>query len=493
MSSYDSPANVARYSGVQGSPNSRRKQQMRQNRRGQAILPEHVPGVRQVLIAHGYQVDKTGPLTDRLLSAWRNYRRTIKYGTGRGRGTGDNAQPGAHTVKEWNQINPRKYGKSSGALHTIATSPPAKTDFVAKANNRSKTHGKAEVHAKSLGVKTKQTKSSGMPGVGNPSLGGNVNVNKLLPSSYAETVAAAQFDPQIAEARRALAGQQRDEAQAQRDISSWYGQVEGSQKQAASADASAGSRARADVANMIQAITGSLGGSRGAGLVAAQGANNLTALAAQGQNQDKYNAELAPILATAQADAASRQRALASQADVKSQGAIQDLLSSRGLTKAKALGDVTQMNNQSRQQNFANRQALFNASLAAQSLGLDAAKTQAQLASYGLDAQIKRAGLKAAKQKATNHPNWEALDPVARENYANHAVSTAIKQLYGDQPSAIDPDAVANSARAILRTYGFGSARGRGYKGRVPSRQAQTHILGALNTAITTAAGKYNQ
>lgn len=459
--------------------------------KGAQIQPEHVAGVRHVLRAHGYKVDKDGPLTDRLLSAWRNYRRGISDGFGKGRGTGDNSQPGALTYQEWNARNPRKYGSQSGALHTITHSPPAKNDFVAKANNRTKTHDRANEHAKNLGVKSKNS-GGNMPGVGNPNLG-NVDVNKLLPGNYAETVAAAQFDPQIAEARRALAGQQRDQAQAQKDIGSWYGQVEGSQQKAGQQDADAGSRARSDVANMIQAITGSLG-QRGGALVAAQGANNLTALAAEGQNQDKYNAELAPILKTAQADAASRQQALASQADVKAQGAINDLIAGRGLTKSKAIGDVITANNQARQQNFANRQALFNAGLAADSLGLNAQETQAKLAAYGLDAQVKRAGLKAAKQKSSGHPNWDVLDPVARENYANHAVSTAIQSLYGANPSAIDAEAVGNVARSILRNnYGFGSARSLKWKGKVPSRSAQQSILGSLSTAINTAANKYKQ
>jgi hypothetical protein len=456
---------------------------------GAAIQPEHVPGVRKVLRAHGYQVDASGPLTDRLLSAWRNYRRAIKYGTGRGRGTGDNSQPGAHKVSDWNKLNPRKYGSSSGALHTIRTSPPAKKDFVADAAKRTDTHAKAKAHADHLGVKSKRqggsTGGAGMPGM--PAFG--TDVNKLLPQSFADKLAGLQFDPQIAEARRALAGQGRDAAQAQADIGNWYGQVESSQKTAGERDVAAGDRARGDISSLVQGIVQSLGGSRGAGVVGAAGANDLTAVAQQGQAQDTFNADLAPILASEQAGAASRQRALASQQAMKLQGDVTDLVGQKGGARAQALMQIMQANNQGRQANFGNKLALNNAALAAASLGLDAAKTKAMLAQYGLQNAYQRARNKAASKAANPHADWASLDASQKDALVQNAVVSATKEL----PNGVwDPEHITNSALATLRAGGYHSARRLNHKG-VPNRANQADIMAYVNRVIAQRTPKTTQ
>jgi hypothetical protein len=441
--------------------------------------------VRKVLRAHGYHVDEGGPLTDRLLSAWRNYRRGIASGFGKGRGTGDNSQPGAKTPHEWNNHNPRNSRDLSGERITAEDSPPAKKDFVRDANKRTKTHSNAKVHAKNLGVKGhgKSGPTGGVPG-----LAGDTGVNKLLPSSYADKVAGLQFDPAIAEARRALAGHGRDEKQAQADISNWYGQVKTSQGTAATRDAAAGDAARGDVSSAVQAIVQSLGGSRGAGLVGATGVHDLAQITQSGQAQDRYNADLAPLMANEQAGAASRQRAIGSQQDMALQGSITDLVGQRGGAKAKALLDLVSANNQSRQQNFQNRLSLFQTNIAGANLGMDQAKLDAQLQQYGLENKINTAKLSADKK--ANKGGWAALNATDRATLVGRAIQAGLAEVPAGAPW--DPGHVRNAALDYLRSYGgLGSARKMGYKGRVPSKGNQQQILAAINRAIQASAVRY--
>lgn len=463
--------------------------------KGAAIQPEHVPGVRKVLRAHGYKVAATGPLTDRLLSAWRNYRRGIHYGYGAGRGTGDNAQPGAKTPHEWNQHNPANPRDLSGERLKVENSPPAAKHIVHPVENvkaKAKLHDKAAAHAQALGS-GKQHKVGGaaLPGVSS----GGPNVNKLLPSGLADTLAGQVYDPQIREARLQQLRDQADTNQSLKDIGSWYAQVGKSQETARTRDVAAGAAAKGDVAQALQGVMQMLGGSRGAGVVGASGAADLTAVAQGAQAQDQYNNDLAPIFALEKASAGARQKALASQSAEKLSSQLVDLQGARGQARSKALMDIIGANNQARQQNFGNRLALNNAALAAESMGLDVAKVNAQLRQYGLQNKMANAELKMKQQAAkvaSGHPNWQQLDAPAKENYTAHAVQQAIADLYGAQPTKIDPAAVANRARARLRALGYGSARDMRYKGRVPSRAAQASILGLLQGAIQQATSKYN-
>lgn len=460
-----------------------------------AIRPEHVAGVRHVLRAHGYKVDAHGALTDRLLSAWRNYRRGIKDGFGKGRGTGDNYQPGAKTPHEWNQHNPKNARDLSGERIRTEDSPPAGSAIVRPHENakaKAKTHDRAAAHAHGLGAKGHKVGGSGIPGVA-PA---GADVNKLIPGGMAETLAGQQYDPSIREARLQQVRQTRDTNQALTDISSWYGKVGAAQKVAGEQDTAAGSKARGDVASLVSSLQGILGGSRGADAVGAAGVNAQAELAAQGASQQSYNAELAPILQSEGADASSRQKALASQAAAALASQLVDLQGQRGQAKSKAAMDILTANNAARQANFGNRQSLVSQGLAAQSLGLDAAKTAAQIDQYGVENRYRNAQLKAQQQKdrlASGHANWRTLDAPAKENYTSHAVQQAIKDLYGDAPQAIDPQAVANRARERMRGLGFLSARSRGYKGRIPNRQAQSEILSGIKGAILQAQGHYNQ
>jgi hypothetical protein len=458
----------------------------------------NVPRARSILRRYGFDVEATGPANDRLLDAWKTYRKAADSGTySPHEASSDwNSGAGARSRSTGKGGKPVVGGSASEMVSPGVSTGRNKRDFVkattkpvvANAHGHTKAKTKAAAHAKVLGAGNHGAKvgGSGIPGV----TGAGPAVNKLLPSSYAETLAGAQFDPQIREATLNQLRQKRDQAQAERDINDWASQVQGSQQKATTRDQAAGAAASGDVKNVIQGLIDSLGGSRGAGVVGAAGVNDLTAIKQQGEAQDTYNNDLAPILANEQATNLSRQRALGTQSQDKLAAALIDLQGQRGQAKAKALTDIIQANNQARQSNFGNRLALENANLAAASLGMKADEFAASLRQQGLSNQIARAKLTAAQQAqkiASGHPNWAVLNPVERRQLADQAVADAVKSL----PAGVwDEEHILNSAYANLRSGGYGSAR---RKGKVPSQRNRVQIIGAVNNALSRARQQHQQ
>lgn len=211
--------------------------------------------------------------------------------------------------------------------------------------------------------------------------GGRVNLNPLaqiaagigaaIPDSMATSASDQGFDPQIHDLGIQLARAPRDTAQALHDISSWYGQVLSSEHTAGTRDHAMNAAAQGSAKDAAAAIVASLGGSanQGAGLVGAAGENVAGTLAAEGNAQDQYNNDLAPLLKLAQAGALTSQRAkgVASTQDLRNQ--IADLVGQRGQARLGALMQSRQYNNTLGQQNFQDQLALENAQLAAQMTG----------------------------------------------------------------------------------------------------------------------------
>lgn len=486
------------YKGTQPSARGRDRQDTKN------LIHLNAAKARQILIAHGYKVSASGPANDRLLSAWKHYRDEASI----------MGNPAFHQqkVQQWNRANPAgapasaqgegkpvvngsasemvapgKHGVNvkqnrQQTVAAISRPPTGKPNPTVKAHVQAKAHVKARVAAKNLGVSAPKGGGS-FPGA---------DTATILPRSMADQIAGAQYDPQIREARLQQNRNAADEAQAQRDIGSWWNQVQGEQKTAATRDQAAGAAGRSDVSNLVQSLQNILGGSRGAGVVGASGAADLTALAQTSQAQDQYNQDVGPILAAQRASDQTRQQAIASQNAEKLAAQLVDLQGARGQAKSKALMDVIGANNQSRQQNFQNRLALNNAALAAQSLGLDAAKTNAQLAQYGLENKMRAAALKQQSQKANPHVDWHQLQLPDRNTVISAAVKAGLAAL--PQGAPWDPGHVRNAALEYLRnTGGFQSARKLGYRGRVPSKQNQLEIVGALNQAIQNAGASYGR
>ena len=317
---------------------------------------------------------------------------------------------------------------------------------------------------------------------------GGTGTARMLPRSMADTLAGYEFDPQIQELLTQRNQGGRDLAQHQQDIGGWYGQVRGAQETAGVRDAEAGTRARTDVSNALQGILQSLGGSRGAGMVGAAGLSDLTSLAAQGASQDRYNADMAPLLASEEAGAHSRETAMASQRKAALDSALVKTRGQRGQGVAKSLMGIIQANNQGRQTNFQNRLAVQNARLAGASLGLNADQTyagiEAQRASTKLNQQKLKLETLAAQQKS-GKANWATLNYPDRRTVVQDSVTRALGEL-NPTKGGWDAEHVYNSALAYMRTGGYTSARPHGYKGKVNSSN-RAQINAAVNRAIAAA------
>lgn len=309
----------------------------------------------------------------------------------------------------------------------------------------------------------------------------------------AETLAGYQFDPQIQELLTQIQQGGRDEKQHQHDIGHWYDQVEGAQKTAADRDTEASTHAHEVTTNALNGILQSLGGSRGAGVVGAAGLNDLTELAAQGASQERYNADMAPLLKEESAGAHSREAALASQRSTALNTQLTGVRGQRGQAKAKALMDIIQANNQGRQTNFQNRLAVQNAKLASASLGLNADQTYAGIDAQKANTQMNKAKLRLetlASQQKQGKMNWAQLNYPDRQTVVHDAVGRAVATLAQGR-GHWDPQAVYASALASLRAGGFKSAKPWGAKGKYNKRNQQ-QIHTALDQAIAAAQRAWN-
>jgi hypothetical protein len=461
-------------------------------------LGRHMTKMRSILRNAGFQVDADGPATARLNKAWHAYR-----------------VGGAAAAKYWNKQNPRTEAPVvSSARGTHAQNPGGPTDFHApkqdhvqkqidkanqKATNTNKVQTKAAVHSAALAGKQKGVGGGKAPSikVGGSDLPGlkigNPNVNKLIPTATADKIAGLQFDPQIREALLQQERGKRDTAQAQADISNWFGQAEGSQATAAQRDTAAADSARGSVANELQGIISSLGGSRGAGVVGASGLADLTALASQGAGQEQYNADLAPIIKGQEAGQHARQQALASQAAEKLGSQLIDLRGQRGQAQAAALADILSKNNAARQGNFANRLSAASTALAGQSLLGNQANIASEIwaRTQGVKQNARALTLKAKSVKtATGRPSWLEMTPGDQQKAIDVALQPWLDPTTGGLRRGADPNAVANSIRTNLRGHSFSSARKPGFKGPGVDPRAQASIQNLIWSRLKPLIGR---
>lgn len=444
---------------------------------------------RRTLREAGYAVDRHGPLTPRLLSAWQDYN-----------------SHGGHP-KHWNARNPSKATRSATYGPSVPKRPlSAAGQAAAKAASgiagavrgglkhkkvvppisphpkKRDTHDRAAAAAQDLGAQTDGTVGNNFPGVP-PVDAGGTNTASLLPRGMADTLAGYQFDPQIHELLSQLEQGKRDSSQHQSDIGNWYGQVAGAQDTARTRDTEAAQHAQGDVTGTLQSILQSLGGSRGAGVVGAAGLNDLTGLASQGASQDRYNADLAPLLKQEEAGAHSRQSAQDSQTANQRHQQLVELRGQRGQGVGKALVDIMQANNQGRQTNFQNRLAVQNAKLAGASLGLNADQTYAGIDAQKAATRQNERKLTLAEQQASGRPNWAKLNYPDRQTVVHDAVDRAASTMAPDHWDALY---VRGQALKIIRAGGYSSARGPGYKGKV-NLQSRRQIQAAVDAAVQSA------
>jgi hypothetical protein len=469
--------------------------------------PTQVNALRSLLRSKGYNVAGGGPMSPRLMNAYKHYQ-------------ANQHQPhyGAHT---WNRSPIGQTGMGEHAItdahgrvvgHSNTAGHGGGMDVVADAGGGggtgSRRYGRQRPVVQPVGHGHKPHGGGGGGGGGGAGGGGggmgaadpsmfpgvpgvdegDPNTAHLLGRGMADTLAGMQFDPQIQELMTQIEQGKRDESQNQADIGHWYGQVEGAQHTAGQRDTEANQAAKDSVNNALQGILASLGGSRGAGVVGAAGLNDLTDLAAQGSSQDRYNADLAPLLKDEAAGQHSREAAAASQIASQRGNALVGLRGQRGQAKAKALMDIVQANNQGRQSNFQNRLAIQNARLAAASLGLNADQTYAGIAAQQANTRMNQQKLKLeslAAQQKTGKMSWAKLNYPDRQTVIQDAVQRAVATLKGGHGNW-DPQAVYASALANLRAGGFRAAQPWGRKGKF-SKQSRQQIHNALDQAIAAA------
>lgn len=459
-----------------------------------------VPGDarRRTLRAAGFAVDRHGPVTTRLLSAWKHY------------------QAGGHP-KKWNAANPKQ--TAPGQAPAGALGPTMSVRAAAQSVGKAATKGSRSVargvgrgvagaHAKAKVNQSRPRARAGgggggagggagaggggggaapsnFPGVPGVDAGGT-NTAHLIGRGMADTLAGYQYDPQIHELLTQLAQGQRDETQHQGDIGNWYGQVEGAQRTAGQRDTEAADHAHQVTTQALQGILQSLGGSRGAGVVGAAGLNDINAQAQQGSSQDRYNADLAPLLKQEEAGAHSRELALGSQRENAINQSLVGVRGQRGQARAKALMDIIQANNQGRQSNFQNKLAVQNAQLAGASLGLNADQTYAGIAAQKAGTKLNQQKLKLeslAMQQKTGAPNWQKLNYPDRQTVVHDAVGRAAATM---APDHWDDAYVRDQALKIIRAGGYNAARGKNYRGKV-NRQSQRQIQLAVDQAARAA------
>lgn len=188
------------------------------------------------------------------------------------------------------------------------------------------------------------------------------------------------------------------ENQSQQDISSWYGldpnassyklSVLGRLAQAKTGDAAAATGASSNVADIAQALAGSIGGSAndGSGMVAAAGVNDAGTLAALGQANTDYERNMSPLLAAEATGAKTSEKAT-------NQATLLQLLQQQATDQGKAQADratgvasAVGQNNGVEQQRFADQGNLL--STLAQMSAVD--PTNQNLKNALLQAQIAK-------------------------------------------------------------------------------------------------------
>lgn len=187
--------------------------------------------------------------------------------------------------------------------------------------------------------------------------------SSLIDPKFAQTMAGAQYDPQINLTKLQQGEQTRDDSQHLTDIQSWYKQVMDSLSGAKTADKNLGADASSTITNATQGLLSSLGGSANAssGALAATGSSEAATQSEMGQAQNQYLSNMTPILASQGADAKDRQSAMDSQKATALQQQLLSLQGQRGQSVANNLMSILQSNNSTKKDQLSNLLAIKNA------------------------------------------------------------------------------------------------------------------------------------
>lgn len=214
------------------------------------------------------------------------------------------------------------------------------------------------------------------------------------PVAYARAAAQEAYGPVIADLLNQQTQTKAQGTQNQADITSWFGQLEGTRKRSAGADAAALAKAvqtnQQDVAG-IEGLFGQSGGHDLAGVAA----NNLANIRATGQSTSDFNSHMAAVLQAQGVDAhlASQRGTAASLADIAAKLTAQK--SAKGSAYQKALQDAygTRLQQQAAIQNMDLARQMAPVQLATARAGLASTKARTTIALRQMELQGKQAAL----------------------------------------------------------------------------------------------------
>lgn len=432
-----------------------------------AIKPAHIPGVRKVLIAHGYQVSATGGMTDRLLSAWRNYRRGIHQGT-KSRGTGDNFQPGARTPAAWNKHNPPNKAGLSGERIKAKNSPPAKTVIT---NPKHKNDGNP---GGGNNPKPDPTGKKGPKPPAAPAAIANADGLKLIPTAMAKQIADLQFGGDVNAARQAIAQTAAQNKGNLSNIGDWTKQVQDqlaiSKKSTAAGYEKASAASLSDSAKIAQSMGGDVGDNvRASGLAASNLAHQQEA--SSGELSDRMGA----IMQQAALQARTNEQNLGSQRSTQANLNLQDVLGKQGAAQASTLMDILQKNNAIKQQKFSNTLSALQTQAALSMSGVQQANLLAQ--TLALNKSTKTAG--GGVDWKTNQDKQGVIAQAL-------AASGAIDTKTGALKVGMTTDRAKNMVRMGLFNTGYKNAKGA--IGTNKNRNSiQNQMLGLIRQQVAAA------
>jgi hypothetical protein len=286
----------------------------------------------------------------------------------------------------------------------------------------------------------------------------------LMPGDAADKLAGLEYDTQLRDLGIEKARQPVQQRQNEADIGNWYDQALTSQATAGERDKEINAAGTASVTDAVSRILSSLGGgaNEGAGVVGAAGATAVGTLAALGSNQERYNADLVPLLQTERSGALSRERAMGSTRAQDLALKLSGLQGEKGASRASHQLEMQQYNNEIRdrrlerlmqiraannslaQQQFQNKLALGEADMAAKGLGLR------------LMSAMKPANPQAAIAKASQNVIQMFADPnsgeVSRRGQSIQQVVAQVKNGYAQAGLQLNDPAVQQAMYATTRT-----------------------------------------
>lgn len=292
---------------------------------------------------------------------------------------------------------------------------------------------------------------SGIMGMLTALLGRTATGALISPDNTANSLIAPD-NAQSAAIQSALDGLPDAKAQALANIANWYGQVGSSEKTAASKDNTMATDLSKAMADNAQGIASGLGGAAmpGSAQISAIGANDANTMKSIGASDASLADELAPIFALSKAGASSM---MSGKYDSAKTDLLNQLATSKGNAQAdyaKALMDITNTNNQTRQNIYGNQADLLKTLASLQIGGVNAA-TKAQ--STAVLNALRAAEAKKAATQAGN--GYGVATSQQKAKVAQDITNALVDTNTGKLKSGLDWPTALRDARNIVRTNGW--------------------------------------